>query len=58
MFELFKSIVPYITPIFVVSTMLNVGLMQKASEIVEHLKYFLFVSKMLLANFVLAPLRW
>ena len=56
MLELFKSILPYITPIFVVSTMLNVGLMQKASEIVEHLKYFLFVSKMLLANFVLAPL--
>ena len=56
MFEFFKSIIPYITPIFVISTMLNVGLTQKLSDIIEHLKNPLFVLKMLLANFVFAPL--
>lgn len=56
MFELFKSLVPVITPIFVISTMLNVGLTQKLSEIVGHWKNYPFVLKMLLANFVLAPL--
>ena len=56
MFELLVSIIPYITPIFVVSTMLNVGLTQKLSEILAHLKDVRFVLKMLLANFVLAPL--
>lgn len=56
MFDFLQSIIPYITPIFVVSTMLNVGLTQKLSEILGHLKNFPFVMKMLLANFVLAPL--
>lgn len=56
MFEFFRSIVPFITPIFVISTMLNVGLTQKLSEIIAHLKNWSFVLKMLLANFVLAPL--
>ena len=56
MFEFFKSIIPYITPIFVISTMLNVGLTQKLSDIIEHLKNLPFVLKMLLANFVFAPL--
>ena len=56
MFEFFKSIIPYIAPIFVVSTMLNVGLTQKLSDIIEHLKNLPFVLKMLLANFVFAPL--
>lgn len=56
MFEFFKSIIPYITPVFVISTMLNVGLTQKLSDIIEHLKNLSFVLKMLLANFVFAPL--
>ena len=56
MFEFFKSIIPYITPIFVVSTMLNVGLTQKLSDITGHLKNYPFVLKMLVANFVVAPL--
>jgi bile acid:Na+ symporter, BASS family len=56
MFEFFKSVIPYITPIFVVSTMLNVGLTQKLSDIIEHLKNYPFVIKMLIANFVAAPL--
>ena len=56
MFEFFKSIIPYITPIFVISTMLNVGLTQRLSEIIEHLRNLPFVLKMLLANFIFAPL--
>jgi bile acid:Na+ symporter, BASS family len=56
MFEFFKSLVPYLVPIFVISTMLNVGLTQKLSDITGHLKNYSFVLKMLLANFVLAPL--
>ena len=56
MLEVFKSAVPYLTPIFVISTMLNVGLTQTLSAIVKHLKNVPFVLKMLVANFVAAPL--
>ena len=56
MFEFFRSLVEIVAPIFVVSTMLNVGLTQKLSDITEHLKNYPFVLKMLLANFVFAPL--
>jgi BASS family bile acid:Na+ symporter len=56
MFEFFRSLVAIIAPIFVISTMLNVGLTQRLSDITEHLKNYPFVLKMLLANFVLAPL--
>ena len=56
MFELFRIIVKIAVPIFVISTMFNVGLTQKLSEIIIHLKNGKFVLKMLLANFVLAPL--
>lgn len=56
MFEFFKSIIPYITPVFVISTMLNVGLTQKLSDLIEHLTNVPFVLKMLLVNFVVAPL--
>ena len=56
MFEFFRTLVQIAAPIFVVSTMLNVGLTQKPSEILGHLKNRPFVLKMLLANFVAAPL--
>ena len=56
MFEFFRSLVPMIAPVFVISMMLHVGLTQKPSEIIEYLKNRSFVLKMLLANFVLAPL--
>jgi BASS family bile acid:Na+ symporter len=55
-FEFFRSLVQIVAPIFVVSTMLNVGLTQKLSDITGHLKNYPFVLKMLAANFVLAPL--
>jgi bile acid:Na+ symporter, BASS family len=56
MFEFFRGIVPVMTPIFVISTMLNVGLTQKLSVILGHLNNLPFVLKMLLANFILVPL--
>lgn len=56
MFEFLRSAVQYIAPVFVICTMLNVGLTQKLSAIAAHLKNWPFVLKMLAANFVFAPL--
>jgi len=56
MFEFLRSAVQYIAPVFVIATMLNVGLTQKPSAIAVHLKNWPFVLKMLAANFVFAPL--
>ena len=56
MFEFLRSSVQYIAPVFVICTMLNVGLTQKPSAIAAHLKNWPFVIKMLFANFVFAPL--
>jgi len=56
MFQFLRSAVQYIAPIFVICTMLNVGLTQKPSAIAEHLKNWSFVLKMLAVNFILAPL--
>jgi len=55
-FAFFRSIIPYSVPVFAVFTMLNVGLTQKLSAIIGHLKNFPFVLKMLAANFIVAPL--
>ena len=55
MFEFLRGSVQYIAPIFVICTMLNVGLTQKPSAIASHLRNAPFVLKMLLANFVFAP---
>jgi len=56
MFEFLRSSVQYIAPVFVIATMLNVGLTQKPSDIARHLKNLPFVIRMLIANFILAPL--
>jgi bile acid:Na+ symporter, BASS family len=56
LFEFLRGSVQYIAPIFVICTMLNVGLTQKPSAIASHLRNVPFVLKMLLANFVFAPL--
>ena len=56
MFEFLRSVIQFVAPVFVISTMLNVGLTQKPSAIAEHLKSWPFIIKMLLANFVFAPL--
>jgi bile acid:Na+ symporter, BASS family len=56
MFEFLRSAIQFIAPVFVIATMLNVGLTQKPSDIAQHLKNWPFILKMLLANFVFAPL--
>jgi bile acid:Na+ symporter, BASS family len=56
MLELLRSSIQYIAPVFVISTMLHVGVTQKPSAIAVHLKNWPFLLKMLLANFVFAPL--
>jgi BASS family bile acid:Na+ symporter len=54
--EFFRNLVGVLVPVFVVSTMSNVGLTQHPAEIVKYLRYWRFVLRMLLANFVLLPL--
>jgi BASS family bile acid:Na+ symporter len=56
MFEILRTAVQFIAPVFVIATMLNVGLTQKPSAIAAHLKNWPFVLKMLAANFIFAPL--
>ena len=56
MFDFLRNAVQYIAPVFVISTMLSVGLTQKPSAIAVHLKDWPFVLKMLAVNFVLAPM--
>jgi BASS family bile acid:Na+ symporter len=56
MLALFRAVVSPLVLLFVVSTMLNVGLTQRARTIVEQLGHRAFVLRMLLVNFVLAPL--
>jgi bile acid:Na+ symporter, BASS family len=56
MFEFFQGVTRFSIPIFVVSTMLNVGLSQTLAAILRHLTRWGFVVKMLIANFVVVPL--
>jgi BASS family bile acid:Na+ symporter len=56
MFQFLRTAVQFIAPVFVICTMLNVGLTQKPAAIAEHLKNWPFVLKMLAANFIFAPL--
>ena len=56
MFEFFQTLAHVAVPIFVVSTMLNVGLTQTLGDILGHLTRWGFVAKMLVANFVVVPL--
>lgn len=52
----FRNIVGVLVPVFVVSTMLNVGLTQRPADIVRYLRHWRFVLRMVIANFVLVPL--
>ena len=56
MLEFLRSTVQFTAPVFVISTMLHVGLTQKPADIARHLRNWPFVLKMLAANFVFAPL--
>ena len=56
MFQFLRTSVQFIAPVFVICTMLHVGLTQKPSAIAVHLKNWPFLLKMLAANFIFAPL--
>ncbi|HET7583488.1 MAG TPA: bile acid:sodium symporter [Gemmatimonadaceae bacterium] len=56
MFEVCRTIARFAVPVFVIATMLNVGLTQKPSEIVRYLRKWHYVLRMLVANFVVVPL--
>lgn len=56
MLELIQRFAIWLVPVFVVLTMLNVGLTQRPGQIASHWKDWRFVAAMLLTNFVLAPL--
>src|SRR4051812_40865536 len=56
MFQFLRTAVQFIAPVFVICTMLNVGLTQKPAAIAAHLKNWPFVLKMLAVNFIIAPL--
>ena len=56
MFQFLRTSIQFIAPVFVICTMLSVGLTQKPSAIAEHLKNWPFMLKMLAANFIFAPL--
>ena len=56
MLAIFRAAVPPLVLIFVLSTMLNLGFTQQPRDILEQLRHRTFVLRMLLANFVLAPL--
>lgn len=56
MFEVFIKISRIVLPIFVFLTMFNVGLTQKLNDIVDYIKDKKFGIRMLIANFILAPL--
>ena len=53
--ELAQSVVGWLTPVFVVSAMLNVGLTQKPANILSHLRHWQYLLRMALANFVIVP---
>jgi BASS family bile acid:Na+ symporter len=55
-YDFFKDLAGIALPVFVVATMFNVGLTQKPAKVLEHLRNRSFFLKMLVANFVAAPL--
>ncbi|WP_242917201.1 bile acid:sodium symporter family protein [Pontibacter liquoris] len=56
MYAIFISIAGIVLPLFVFLTMLNVGLTQQLQDIVKYLQDRWFGLRMLVANFILAPL--
>ncbi len=56
MLETLRALVPPLVLAFVLSTMLNVGITQRPAAILRQLRHRAFVLKMLLVNFVVAPL--
>ena len=55
MFEAFRTIGSWGVIVFVVTSMLNVGLTQKPSRLLEHLSNRAFLVRMLVINLVVVP---
>ena len=55
MFDLLRQIVDIAVPALVVTSMFNVGLTQKPSRILHHLRNWRFLARMVLVNLVIVP---
>ena len=55
MFDLLREVADIAVPVFVVTSMLNVGLTQKPSRILHHLRNWHFLVRMVLVNLVVVP---
>lgn len=55
MYELFQTLGSWGVTVFVVTSMLNVGLTQKPSRLLHHLDNKAFLLRMLLLNFIVVP---
>ena len=53
--EFFQGAVGWLTPLFVVTAMLNVGMTQKPANIFRHLQNWQYLARMALVNFVVVP---
>ena len=55
MYEFFQDLTSIVLPVFVISTMFNVGLTQKPTAIADNLRNWRFLVRMLFANFIIVP---
>lgn len=55
MYQFFQDLTSYTLPVFVIATMFNVGLTQKPTAIIDNLREWHFLVRMLLANFIIVP---
>ncbi|AWB80974.1 sodium:proton symporter [Corynebacterium yudongzhengii] len=55
MFDLFQQLSGWLTVIFVVLSMLNVGLTQDPRKLLQHLRDWQYLVRMLVANFLVVP---
>lgn len=55
MFDLLVRLSHWILPVFVISTMLNVGLTQRPSDLAKYFSHKKFYARMLFTSFVLSP---
>lgn len=55
MFEIFQQLSSWLTLVFVVLSMLNVGLTQNPRKLLEHLRDWQYLVRMLVLNFLVVP---
>lgn len=51
----FQDAMGWLTPLFVVTAMFNVGLLQKPANIFCHLRNWQYLARLALVNFVVVP---